>query len=112
VLLVAMLVGVFASLSAQERRSVLIRAAQPYDGLVTAIESAGGTVTARFRHVSGIAAEIPDSTLASIERLVGPDNIGRDEIIPLPATHDPRGDRPKRCHRLRMHSRSPRPVRM
>ena len=41
--------------------------------------------------MKGIAAEVPDSAMASIERLVGPDNVGRDELIPLPATTDPRG---------------------
>ena len=91
VLLGIVLVGITTTLSAQSRRSVLIRAAQPYDALVTAIEQAGGTVTHRFKHVSGIAAEIPESALAQIEKLVGPDNIGRDEIIPLPEVDDPRG---------------------
>ncbi len=91
VLLVIALVAIATSLSAQSRRSVLIRTAQPYDALVRTIEGAGGTVTHRFKHVSGIAADLPESALAQIERLVGPDNIGRDEIIPLPATSDPRG---------------------
>src|SRR5262245_37626131 len=88
---VILLLCVATSLSAQGRRSVLIRAAQPYDALVSTIEQAGGTVTHRFKHVQGLAAEIPDSALAQLERLVGPDNIGRDEIIPLPVTTDPRG---------------------
>ena len=91
VLLVIVLVGIATTLSAQGRRSVLIRTAQPYDALVRTIEGAGGTVTHRFKHVSGIAADLPDSALAQIERLVGPDNIGRDEIIPLPEIVDPRG---------------------
>jgi subtilisin family serine protease len=77
--------------SAQGRRSVLIRAAQPYDALARTIEQAGGIVTHRFKHVNGLAAEVPDSALALLERLVGPDNIGRDEIIAMPSTADPRG---------------------
>ena len=91
VCLVIVLLGLASSLSAQSRRSVLIRAAQPYDALVRTIEQAGGTVTHRFKHVKGIAADVPESALAQIERLVGPDNVGRDEIIPLPAVDDPRG---------------------
>jgi subtilisin family serine protease len=91
ILVVIMIVGVAASLTAQSRRSVLIRAAQPYDALVATIEQAGGIVTNRFKHVSGIAAELPESALPQIERLVGPDNIGRDELLTLPAVQDPRG---------------------
>ena len=34
---------------------------------------------------------MPDSALATIERLVGPDNIGRDDMILLPDLTDPRG---------------------
>lgn len=89
--LVIVLVGLATSLSAQSRRSVLIRTAQPYDVLVQAIEQAGGRVTHRFKHVNGIAAEVPEAALAQIERLVGVDNIGRDDVIPLPDVADPRG---------------------
>jgi subtilisin family serine protease len=88
----AIVVGLATSLSAQQsRRSVLIRAAQPYDTLVATIEGAGGTVTHRFKYVNGIAAELPESALAQIEQLVGPDNIGRDDVIPVPEVVDPRG---------------------
>lgn len=90
VLIVMLMVGLGPGLSAQSRRSVLIRSAQPYDSLVAAIEQAGGSVTARFKHVNGIAADLPESALPQIERLVGADNIGRDELIPLPEVTDPR----------------------
>jgi hypothetical protein len=79
------------SISAQDRRSVLIRTAQPYDAVAAAIEQAGGSVTHRFKYVPGIAAEIPESAVAQIERLVGADNISRDEMIALPETADPKG---------------------
>ena len=92
VCLVIVLLGLMSGLSAQQsRRSVLIRSPQPYDSLVRAIEEAGGNVTHQFKHVKGIAAEVPDSAMGLIERLVGPDNVGRDELIPLPGTTDPRG---------------------
>jgi hypothetical protein len=90
-LVVIMAVGVATSLAAQSQRRVLIRTAPPYDGLAATIERAGGTITHRFKHVNGIAAEVPDSALLQIERLVGADNIGRDDLIPLPETVDPRG---------------------
>jgi subtilisin family serine protease len=89
--LVCVATSLSASLSAQSRRSVLIRAAQPYDALVNTIEQAGGSVTHRFKHVKGLAAEVPDAALAQLEQLLGPDNISRDEIIALPSTTDPRG---------------------
>ena len=60
ILVVIMLVGVAASLSAQNRRSVLIRVSQPYEGLVATIEQAGSIVTNRFKHVPGIAADLPE----------------------------------------------------
>lgn len=88
---VIMVVGIVTSLSAQSRRNVLIRTAAPYDALAATIEQAGGTVTHRFKYINGIAAELPESALPQIERLVGADNIGRDDLIPLPQTADPRG---------------------
>ena len=92
VCLVIVLLGLTSGLSAQQsHRSVLIRSPQPYDSLVRAIEEAGGNVTHQFKHVKGIAADVPDSAMGLIERLVGPDNVGRDELIPLPGTTDPRG---------------------
>ena len=90
-LVVIMAVGVATSLSAQSQRRVLIRTAPPYDELAATIERAGGTITHRFKHVNGMAAEVPESALLQIERLVGADNIGRDDLIPLPETVDPRG---------------------
>jgi hypothetical protein len=83
--------GLITSVSAQSQRSVLIRTARPYDAVVRAIEQAGGRVTHRFTHVNGIAADVPDAALPQVERLVGADNIGRDQLIPLPVTADPRG---------------------
>jgi hypothetical protein len=89
--LVVVIVGLITSVSAQSQRSVLIRTARPYDRVAQAIEQAGGRVTYRFKHVNGIAAEVPDSALLQIERIVGADNIGRDELIPLPEVADQRG---------------------
>ena len=90
VLLVVVLMGMIVNVAAQSQRSVLIRAPQPYDTLVAAITQAGGTVTHRFKHVNGLAADIPESAVAQIEQLVGANNLGRDEIIPLPDVTDPR----------------------
>jgi subtilisin family serine protease len=90
--LVFVILGIAANLSAQGgRRSVLIRTVPPYDAVVRTIEGSGGQVTHRFKHVNGIAAEVPESALALVERMVGPDNVGRDDLIPLPEIVDPRG---------------------
>ena len=91
-LVLAAIVMVAVGVSAQsEKRSVLIKTAKPYDKVVTAIETAGGTVTRQFKYIDGLAADIPDTALPQIERMVGRDNIGRDDIIPLPETADPKG---------------------
>ena len=91
VLLVCLLLCMIASVSAQERRHVLVRVSQPYDGVVAAIEQAGGTVTHRFKHVNGIAAEVPESALAQIERLVGRRQRRPRRDDPAAGTVDPRG---------------------
>jgi hypothetical protein len=88
----ALSAGVVAILNAQSSHSVLIRASKPYDRVVAAIERAGGTVTHRYSFVDGVAATIPGAALPEIERLVGPDNISRDEVIPMPEVADPKGE--------------------
>jgi subtilisin family serine protease len=91
------MVGLAASftgaVSTDGRTRVLIRTPRPYDAIVTAIVRAGGSVTARFKHVDGLAAEVPDAALAQIQALVGGDNLSRDELIPLPQVADPRSGR-------------------
>jgi subtilisin family serine protease len=90
----ALVCGLAATLAAEGKRSVLIRAAKPYDRLVAAIERAGGTVTHKYKFVDGIAAEIPESALPAIAKLVGPDNIARDEMLHMPAADHARTGSP------------------
>lgn len=90
VLALGIVIGLTVGLRAEEKRNVLIKTPKPYDKVAAAIESAGGAVTHKFKHVNGLAAEIPESAVLRIERLVGRDNIGRDELIPLPETVHPR----------------------
>lgn len=90
VLLLALLVVAVAIPAASQTRAVLIHTPRPYDAVIDAIEKAGGRVTDRFVYVDGLAAEIPEHALPTIQRLVGAGNIGRDEIVPLPVVDDAR----------------------
>lgn len=91
-LVLGAILSIAIGLSAQEeRRSVLLRTPKPYDRVVAAIEAAGGSVTHRFKYVNGLAAEIPAGALLAIERMVGRDNVSRDELIMLPEVFDPKG---------------------
>ena len=92
VLVLSAIVLTAVGVSAQEgRRSVLIRTAKPYDKVVATIQNAGGTVTQQYKYIDGLAADIPDAALPTIERMVGRDNISRDDVIPLPEVADPKG---------------------
>jgi subtilisin family serine protease len=68
--------------------NVLIRAAKPYDGLVSAIQSLGGRVTYQYKYVDAIAAQLPRNALASLSGRVGTGNITKDEIIEMPKSVD------------------------
>ena len=73
VCLVIVLLGLASGLSAHR----VVAASDPdrpsrTTALVERSKQAGGTVTHRFKHVNGIAAEVPDSAMGQIERLVGP----------------------------------------
>lgn len=86
-------IALFAlSASAQQRQGVLIKASKPYDNLVTTIEQLGGTVTYKYKYVDGIAAEVPLAALSILEKIVGADNIGKDDVLTIPGYEDPRGE--------------------
>lgn len=69
---------------AASRQSVLIRTPKPYDNVVKSIEMMGGTVTMKYQYVNAIAAEIPTSAMASVEKLVGAENLAKDEMMYIP----------------------------
>jgi subtilisin family serine protease len=90
ILLVAL--ALFAiSASAQQRQGVLIKAPKPYDNLVNTIEQLGGAVTYKYKYVDGLAAEVPTAALPILEKIVGTDNIGKDDLLAIPGHSDPRG---------------------
>ena len=67
---------------------VLIRAAKPYGALVSRIESAGGRVTHRFKHIEAVAATIPLSAMPAIHAMAGDDTITKDVEIQAPRSVD------------------------
>lgn len=80
------------SASAQHREAVLIKAPKPYDNLVNTIQQLGGAVTYQYKYVDGLAAEVPTAALPILEKIVGSDNIGKDDMLYIPAHADPRGE--------------------
>ena len=83
---VAFLTSGFMAQAPGER--VLIRATKPYGALVSRIESAGGRVSHRFKHIDAVAAAIPSSALPTVRALVGGDAIIKDVEIQAPRSVD------------------------
>lgn len=67
---------------------VLIRADKPYGNVLSAITSAGGTVTRTYENFDGIAARIPRSAIRTIGQLTGPERISKDFVVPAPAPRE------------------------
>ena len=63
---------------------VLIRATKPYDGLVSRIAAAGGTVTHAYRIVDAVAARVPRSALGAIGVYAGPHSVSKDVRVAPP----------------------------
>ena len=64
---------------------VLIQCARPCAKEIAAVKKAGGSITYQFQYVDGIAADVPAAGLTALEKVVGPDRMGKDEIIPNPS---------------------------
>ena len=67
----------------------MIETRKPYDSLVQTIESKGGRVTYTFAYIDGIAAEVPEDTLAVISGFPGVRAIYKDLDIQMPASANP-----------------------
>jgi hypothetical protein len=74
--------------AADPGEKVLIRAAKPYDQLVSRIQAAGGKVTYRYKYVNAIAAEVPRASLAAVRAVAGPSAVTKDEEIAAPVPID------------------------
>ncbi|HWR17494.1 MAG TPA: S8 family serine peptidase [Terriglobales bacterium] len=84
VILAAVLALVAITAFAADRQDVLIRASKPYDKLVTTIQNLGGKVTYQYKYVDGIAATVPNAAIPTLEKLLGAENIGKDEMMYMP----------------------------
>ena len=72
---------------------VLIEVPQPYDRIISAINSQGGRVTHQFTYVDGIAADVPVEALDAIRTLVGPASMSKDVNVPAPGSIGSNGSR-------------------
>ncbi|HEX6083363.1 MAG TPA: S8 family serine peptidase [Thermoanaerobaculia bacterium] len=64
---------------------VLIQCARPCTKEIAAVKKAGGSITYEYQYVDGIAADVPAGAIAGLEKIVGADRIGKDEMIPNPS---------------------------
>ena len=69
---------------------ILIETQKPYDSIVRAVEAGGGRVTQQFKYVDAIAAEVPEETVSSLNRIPGVQAIVTDVEVQRPASIDPR----------------------
>lgn len=70
------------------RETVLVRAAKPYDATIARIVQAGGTVTHAFRKIDAIAAEVPETGLATLRAALPAGAISKDEEMAAPGVHE------------------------
>ena len=68
--------------------SVIVHTAKPYNKVIKAIKNLGGTVTAQYVNVDGLAARIPVDSLSALSSLKGINGIEKDMIINLPKPRD------------------------
>lgn len=64
---------------------VLIQCSRPCTKEIAAVKKAGGSITYQYQFVDGIAADVPAGKIAGLEKVVGADRIGKDEMIPNPS---------------------------
>lgn len=70
------------------RVGVIVHTAKPYGAVIAAIEDLGGTVTAEFENVDGLAAEIPFDAFASLSSIQGLEALEKDMVVNLPKPNE------------------------
>src|SRR5262249_44972462 len=81
-------ISLASPLRAADPEKVLIRAAKPYDQLVSKIQAAGGTVTFQYKYIDAIAADVPQASLAAVQSAAGPSAVTKDLEIAAPVPID------------------------
>jgi len=80
--------------STRPYQSILIETHKPYDAVVAAIQSRGGSVTKQFKYVDAIAADVPVDTLSVIRTMVGAAKVTKDEDVAIPTAMPAGPDHP------------------
>jgi hypothetical protein len=70
--------------AADDQARVIVRAAKPYDNLVSAVRSLGGDVSYKYDNVDAIAVSVPRGRLAELTALVGSNAITKDTMVAPP----------------------------
>jgi hypothetical protein len=78
--------------SSDQLESVIIQTAKPYAQVVSRIEALGGKVKYQYKHVDGIAADVPISAMDALRSTVGAAAIVKDLVVP--ATRNPQSGIP------------------
>lgn len=67
---------------------VIVHTAKPYGAVIAAIEDLGGTVTAEFENIDGLAAEIPFDAFAALSSIEGLEAVEKDMVVNLPKPNE------------------------
>jgi subtilisin family serine protease len=88
VVVVVLLALAASQLVAQDSpEKILIRTAKPYTSVRNTVESVGGRVVHEFKYVDGVAAEVPQSSLAALKAILGA-AVTKDQEISAPRPID------------------------
>jgi hypothetical protein len=88
-LLTQALIGFASAQTKRKTQKVLIETGKPYDRIVNAIKARGGKVSWEYKHVDGIAADIPEEAIDDIRALVGSTALDKDLDVPRPTAAGP-----------------------
>lgn len=84
-LLIHMLGRAVLAQSPQQFESVIIQSPKPYTKLVADIRALGGAVKYQYKHVDGVAADVPSNAMGMLRTLAGSSSVVKDMVIPAPA---------------------------
>src|SRR5688572_10340025 len=89
ILLFIGLVGPSYAQQGKKWQRLLIETSKPYDGIVRAVEAAGGRVTQQFTYVDAIAVEVPEDSVQTLAKMPGIMALSKDVDVQNPANVNP-----------------------